>query len=1361
MNDFEENLLYAASQTIYLIVGELFAGLLVLTTPTFNPVTMTRIILWGLMLSTLIPHALQGQEQRWLLPPALTDRIAGTESRPVSLAAGWRLASLPALPPAQDAARSQRLRALGAEPDQLWEAAALPNDPFLPQQWAFASQAPLPGQRIFAPEAWDAQSSAPGIIVAVIDAGVDWQHEDLADNIWNNLAEDADGDGRTLEFINGEWQLDPGDLDGIDNDNNGYVDDLIGWDFVNNDNNPYDDHFAGHGTHVAGIIGARGNNGKGIAGVAWEVQLMPLKFLDESGKGYTSGAIAALQYAADMGAQLSNNSWGGPLVSQALSDAIALTAQNNHLVVAAAGNNYGNDNDLNAFFPASYPFGHLVSVGSSDPEGKPSVFSNKGTLSVDLSAPGTGIFSTLPNNGYGHFSGTSMAAPMVSGALALLLASRPDLSPEAAIARLLRSAEPLPVFAGQTLSGGILHLGRLLEQPGRFRLDLAGQGAPRLATSSFAHLLLHNENGISRLSQLGQGGQVNWTRSFPANTTMQAIGEAPDGWVVAGKQGTQTIMAHWLYNGEPAWIRTGVGPANATVSQVVVANDQWALAGSTANSLWITAMDSAGSFLWGKEFPVSANSPFLLGWEGKWLLIADGWGGNPQQVGGWVLSDQGNILDAWTWTYPSAVSIQNIALMDPDDDPEPLIALNSPTSDGNTLGFLTLDDEEPSGNISQGITLADAGAAWAWASAGGGKWWLAAADTLQNNLILAKIQADFVVEWANAIPAGSTGQEVVDLLGRPDGGGLMLPNASLAGNSELSLLGFDLRGQLPCTSTTASPFSVSFPWPVRSPGSAMATTLAFTSASATMLTGSQLIAPQLPCGVDTCQVEAFFLLPEGPFCEEDSLIIPSRSLGASQWNWFVDDELASNQPVLRIEIPDDDDPETLLITLEVSNGACSDQMSLLLEVEPDYLLLPIETSRCAGSILLRGPEWASSYQWLDAQDQEIGTAISQRFTQTGVYRLLATDRCGSEVEQFISVTLTGDCVWPGDVNADGAVDQLDFLLLGLASGETGPARPNASSSYTQQQAPDWPDSFATALPWAPGINLKHADCNGDGVVSVDADGAVILQNRTGAFIPPAELQPSGLSLTLTLPQASVVLGDTIPLTISVEDSSGQSPPLLGLSLGIRYNLPLNNGVSFSVPPSWLGIPGQDMEPMISGKAGPNASEVTLVRTDRGNRLGQGKMIGGGVVIQIDDIGNNGVLGQQTYFTMDLTHAFAINAQGQRVPIHNLRVQGNQTVRILADTSGTNSVDNQLENTWHEGWSIFPNPTEDKVSVSLPLPPLPGTYLELMNLQGQILLQQVLQDQHTSVDLSSLPSGMYLIRIHPAGGRVVSKKLIRR
>jgi subtilisin family serine protease len=333
--------------------------------------------------------------------------------------------------PAAIAVLSRNPNVVYAEPDYIVNAIATPNDPLFGQLWGMA--------KINAAAAWDITTGSASVVVGDIDTGIDYSHPDLAANVWVN----------------------PGEVAGnaIDDDGNGYVDDVNGWDFVNNDNNPMDDH--GHGTHTSGTVGAAGNNGVGVAGVNWNVRVAGLKFLSAQGSGTTSNAIRAIQYATAKGMRVTNNSWGGGGPSQGLFDAIAAARNAGSLFVAAAGNN-GANNDLMPFYPASYTLDNVIAVAATTSSDGLASFSNYGATSVDLGAPGAGIVSTVPGNRYESWSGTSMATPHVSGAAALLLAAHPAWTYAQVRDRIFCTTRPLGALAGKTATGGMLDLGAAL-----------------------------------------------------------------------------------------------------------------------------------------------------------------------------------------------------------------------------------------------------------------------------------------------------------------------------------------------------------------------------------------------------------------------------------------------------------------------------------------------------------------------------------------------------------------------------------------------------------------------------------------------------------------------------------------------------------------------------------------------------------------------------------------------------------------------------------------------------------------------------------------------------------------------------------
>lgn len=401
---------------------------------------------------------------------ALAAAGGGTVTRTFKLVSGLAVVKLPEGMSMADALVNfnRTVGILYAQPNYLHQADRMPNDPLFPDYlWGMDNTGQTGGTAdvdIDAPEAWESGVGGPSVTVAVIDTGVDYGHEDLAANMWRN----------------------PGEIpgNGIDDDGNGYVDDLYGYDFCNDDADPMDDH--DHGTHCAGTIGAVGDNGLGVAGVCWNVRIMAMKFLDASGNGYTDAAISCMEYAVQMGARVLSNSWGGAPYEQAMKDAIDAAWAADVLFVAAAGNSYGNNNDTDPHYPSSYESDNVIAVMSVDATGAMSEFSNFGPQSVDLAAPGSDIVSCWRGGGYVYMSGTSMAAPHVSGACALLLSLNSGASYQQVKNALMATTDSsLP---GMCVAGGLMNLADAVTYtPAWLRLSpVAGESVPPGAWSDIA-----------------------------------------------------------------------------------------------------------------------------------------------------------------------------------------------------------------------------------------------------------------------------------------------------------------------------------------------------------------------------------------------------------------------------------------------------------------------------------------------------------------------------------------------------------------------------------------------------------------------------------------------------------------------------------------------------------------------------------------------------------------------------------------------------------------------------------------------------------------------------------------------------------
>ena len=313
----------------------------------------------------------------------------------------------------------------------------LPDDPMFGSQWSLQNTGQNGGKDgadISAVNAWDTTRGSESIVVAVLDSGVDYTHQDLIENMWHRPAEVAEYSDREL----------------------GTIDDINGFNAVDNLRDPMDDN--GHGTHCAGIIGAEGGNGFGISGVNWHVKIMPLKFMNAFGQGTTKDAIEAINYVIDrkkdgVNVRVISASWGSTSKSKALGDAIKRAGEEGILFVAAAGNSSENS-DRRPHYPAGYDLPNVISVAATDRNDQLATFSNYGAKTVHIAAPGRDILSTWLNGTFREASGTSMATPEVSGVAALVLALEPDMTVAKLRERLLTSVDKLPALEGKVSSGG-------------------------------------------------------------------------------------------------------------------------------------------------------------------------------------------------------------------------------------------------------------------------------------------------------------------------------------------------------------------------------------------------------------------------------------------------------------------------------------------------------------------------------------------------------------------------------------------------------------------------------------------------------------------------------------------------------------------------------------------------------------------------------------------------------------------------------------------------------------------------------------------------------------------------------------------
>ena len=326
-----------------------------------------------------------------------------------------------------------------AEPNHTYQLQQQPND-LDERLWGLNNTGQNGGRTdadIDAPEAWAInKGSSDGPIIAVLDTGVDLSHPDLRANLWTN----------------------PGEVrDGIDNDGNGIIDDLHGYNALEQSGDPHDGH--SHGTHCAGTIGAEGDNGRGIVGINWDAQIMAIKIYDDNGSTDAASIVRGIEYATEHGARITSNSWGGNSLSRSIHDAFAASPA---LHIAAAGNDRRN-NDERPFYPAAYTLDSVVSVAATSRHDELASFSNYGAVSVDLAAPGVTILSTMPGGGYDTKNGTSMAAPHVAGTAGLIASQYPEADNREIKARLLGSVDRVRKLEGRVATEGRLNAARALE----------------------------------------------------------------------------------------------------------------------------------------------------------------------------------------------------------------------------------------------------------------------------------------------------------------------------------------------------------------------------------------------------------------------------------------------------------------------------------------------------------------------------------------------------------------------------------------------------------------------------------------------------------------------------------------------------------------------------------------------------------------------------------------------------------------------------------------------------------------------------------------------------------------------------------
>ncbi|MFK7926032.1 MAG: S8 family serine peptidase [Bacteroidia bacterium] len=1076
---------------------------------------------------------------------------------------------------------SQNDHILYLEPDYIYQMEETPDDPYFEKQWGLSNLGQTGGSSgadIKISSHWNTNTGNKSVITGIIDTGIDWGHEDLVDNIWQNLAEDFDGDGHTIEWIDGIWQLDPGDLNNIDEDNNGYTDDLIGWDFVNDDNNPFDDN--GHGTHVAGIVGAKGNNGKGIAGVSWTTQMMALKAFDAKGAGSVLSILPALEYARNMGARLTNNSWGGPAYSQVLYDEISLSNTAGILCVSAAGNN-ANNNTATPIYPGSFDLANVICVAATDHKDKLARFSNYSHKSVDLGAPGKDIFSTLPGNAYGYKSGTSMASPMATGAICLLWSQDTLRTHEQIKEILFSTVDQLPKLAGKCATGGRINL----------------------------------FNAAAKINNLCE--------DFLVNTDSKKV---------------QSI----ILDGEIAWFGTNYGIYESHIynCEDTIWDDKNVLDHRNTHSL---AKDSQGN-LW-----VGTDQGLVMYDGADWVLFNMDNSDIPGDKVKYIFADQGDTL----WLAIDGVGLAqfdgtNWTLFEDLFPTRPIVKYNAVMRDSANVLWFAHD---------QGLTK------------------IAGTDTTEYNTDNSDLPSIKILTLAadslNQLWIGSYDGGLIKF----DGSNWKIYNSTNSGlvDDKVQALCIDQNGFIWAGTNQGLNKFDGNAWVLYDNSDPIAG-LPYKNTSALYNDANNNLWVGTHRGVfifSDNALNASFTAANSP-CLNLATSFQNSSIGGFTYQWLVDGQAISTDANLSYTFSTEGNYEVSLIA---NNLYASDTISQSIKIlpQPEVDLGP-DTTACAAAIALEATISDMTYAWRNLQDTLLATQRVFLADTSGIYILVATSGCGATARDTILVTLSGDCVWAGDVNVDGKVDMLDYLSLGIANGSSGPARSDATSQWQSETATNWVESFDPTHAYNANVNYKHADCNGDGVVDILTDGAVIMQN-VGFSHEALEVAGSNsiyLSVEPTL--TTMMASDTFTISYDIQLSDangGDVEGVYGVAFTLDYNLPLSQTPNIEMAPTLSGelhsaIITYDDKNVATGRqvnAFRRRMAVGMVGSNKSNQS-VSKSVGRlSVIVVLEDIQEDEGVLDFTSFSITPSNLVIIDSVGKAKAVSNQTSSATSTVMI--------------------------------------------------------------------------------------------------
>lgn len=1186
------------------------------------------------------------------------------------------------------------------QPNYLYQLSAIPNDNLFNNQWNMYNKGDggcNTGADIGVVDAWDIGTGDSTLIIAVIDGGMDLDHEDLIANRYRNPMDSS--------------------FDGRDQDGNGLVDDVYGWDFVNdslgsngsryNGGRPEDDTHNGHGTHVAGIVGARGNNQSGIAGVCWNCKLLPIKFSDSTGKGNTLTAISAINYIADLkesgvNIKVANNSWGGTANDLLLYQAIQRLDSLGVLFVAASGNANQNNNDQNPYYPASFDLPNIISVTSTNCHDILASSANIGLRSVDIAAPGVGILSTLPNDQYGFLSGTSMAAPHVAGAVGLMYSLSSGLTPFMIKQRLIDLADPIPHLADKCLSGSRLNINRALTDNSittfqqtysftnyeiRFN-DIVEDGDGNYYLSGYVDSVVSGSTKRSDvfIQKVNGQGQVIWAKTVGGN-----LGEANISMVLAPDSGViicsdtrsftipiyEVLMFQFDPNGQKVWEKLIHFNGKALPLTIARTNDRGLI--QTGNSeldssvVFLMKTDSIGNIEWFNTYSDS-NITHTFGvsvtplQNGEYLLLGR------QRIGSilspiMIKTDSiGQVI--WSRTTFSATNVFSKAI---ETTSGKLLVLSFEDFGLSTGRDLFVYQLSQNGEIEWGqrfsSSLEDLGLGLAENK--NGNYFISgySQDVTDATAVALTMEIDINgnLQWISATEPLSGLNLSRDGLQTSDGGfGICGTNDSLA-----FFIKTDIYGSSGCLTDIATQV-IQVPIPKDSitwdslglfatPGIPAAIPLVL-DPFITDVTSSIQTTTNCISSVD-CNLTVTFPPPDPSICLGETVTFASQSSGADTLYWYINDTLRSQADTFSYTFNHIGEFE---IRLKGVSDTCSlSSTQHLLVRTPVRLNLGADTTTIAPSYFLNAatPN-GRTYLWTNSNSDTVANTSYIGITRSGTYTLQVQDACGDTAIDSIHVNLIGNGLFmvPGDVNADGLINMVDWFLLTTQHGNLGIPRINPSSLPIPQRSQDWSISFPNGHFLADSVNLKHADVDGDSILSTFIDGPKAIANFNSIH-PNLTTPLSPYSIHIQAQQSSVTLGDSIYFSFIIENQGGVDS-LLGIALSLHPSILLTNPPTLASDSSIWGQAGVDYNQDRYVDSVTGRIDFGFARMDQQPvvTLGFRQFARSGIITQIDDIDDPWLFAALIPITFTPGNVLLFG-KNSLVPVNSVSVQSTITVMV--------------------------------------------------------------------------------------------------